>query len=180
MDWKARLEKELVFVYGTERGAPLARQLAARAEAQKHRAGPESFDDPAEALLITYGDQVTREGESPLSVLRGFLDQRARGLVSGVHLLPFYPWSSDDGFSVKDFLAVDPALGRWQDVRDLGRDFDVMADAVFNHASAQGEWFARFREGADGFGDFFATGEGNPDLTAVVRPRALPVLTEFG
>jgi glycosidase len=180
VDWKARLEKELVFVYGTERGAPLARELTARAAAQRHRAGPDNFDDPAETLLITYGDQVTREGESPLSVLRGFLDQRARGLVSGVHLLPFYPWSSDDGFSVKDFLAVDPALGTWEDVRDLGRDFDVMADAVFNHASAQGEWFARFREDADGFGDFFATVEGNPDLSSAIRPRALPLLTEFG
>ncbi|MGA0848554.1 MAG: hypothetical protein ACO3RX_01255, partial [Chthoniobacterales bacterium] len=96
MDWKARLEKELVFVYGTEQGIPLARELAARAEAQKHRAGPGGFDDPAEALLITYGDQVTREGEPPLAVLKEFLDHRARGLVSGVHILPFYPWSSDD------------------------------------------------------------------------------------
>ena len=179
VDWKARLEKELVFVYGTEQGTPLARELAARAEAQKHRAGPGGFDDPAEALLITYGDQVTREQEPPLAVLKEFLDQRARGLVSGVHILPFYPWSSDDGFSVKDFLAVDPALGTWQDVRDLGRDFDVMADAVFNHASAQGEWFARFRQGADGFGEFFTTVEDDPDLSAVIRPRALPLLTEF-
>ncbi|MEX1045243.1 MAG: sugar phosphorylase [Chthoniobacterales bacterium] len=179
MDWKARLEHELISVYGAERGTPLARALAVRADEQKHRAGPSGFDDPAEALLITYGDQVTRPGEAPLSVLRSFLGLRARGLVSGVHVLPFYPWSSDDGFAVKDFLAVDPALGTWSDVRDLGRDFDLMADAVFNHASVQGEWFARFREDAEGFGEFFTTMEGDPDLTAVVRPRALPLLTEF-
>lgn len=179
VDWKARLERELVSVYGPERGAPLARELADRATAQRHRAGPDGFDDPAEALLITYGDQVTRPGENPLSTLRTFLARRARGLVSGVHVLPFYPWSSDDGFSVKDFLAVDPGLGTWDDVRSLGQDFDLMADAVFNHASVQGEWFARFREDAPGFGEFFTTVEGDPDLSAVIRPRALPLLTEL-
>jgi len=178
MDWKARLERELVTVYGPGRGARLARELAARAAAQRHRAGPDGFDDPAEALLITYGDQVARPGENPLSTLRTFLEHRARGLVSGVHVLPFCPWSSDDGFSVKDFLAVDPELGTWDDVRRLGQDFDLMADAVFNHASVQGEWFARFRNDAPGFGEFFATVEGDPDLSAVIRPRALPLLTE--
>jgi glycosidase len=179
VDWEARLERELVSVYGPERGTPLARELAARAAAQEHRAGPSGFTDPGEALLITYGDQVTRAGEAPLSTLRSFLGHRARGLVSGVHVLPFYPWSSDDGFSVKDFRAVDPALGTWDDVRALGRNFDLMADAVFNHASVQGEWFARFRADAEGFGEFFASVEGDPDLSAVIRPRALPLLTEI-
>lgn len=177
MDWKARLERELVFVYGSARGGPLARQLAARAEAQRHRAGPDGFDEAKEAILITYGDQVRHPGEAPLSALRTFLRHRARGLVSGVHILPFYPWSSDDGFSVKDFLGVDPALGTWEDVRNLGREFDLMADAVFNHASVQGEWFGRFRDDAEGFGEFFATVEGDPDLSSVIRPRALPLLT---
>lgn len=179
VDWKARLERELVLVYGPGHGAPLARELAARAEAQRHRVGPEGFDDPAEALLITYGDQVKCADEAPLAVLRDFLEHRARGLVSGVHVLPFYPWSSDDGFSVMDFLAVDPALGTWEDMRALGKDFDLMADAVFNHASVQGDWFARFHENADGFGQFFATVEGDPDLSSVTRPRTLPLLTEF-
>lgn len=177
MDWKARLEHELVFVYGAGQGAALARELSARAEAQTRRAGPDGFDSPAEALLITYGDQVNSPGQAPLSVLRDFLGQRARGLVSGVHVLPFYPWSSDDGFSVKDFLAVDPSLGTWKDVRALGGEFDIMADAVFNHASVQGEWFGRFRDDAEGFGNFFTTVEGDPDLSSVVRPRALPLLT---
>jgi len=179
MDWKARLEHELVSVFGPERGVPLARQLAVSAGRQRHRAGPDGFDDPAEALLIAYPDQVTRSGQPPLSVLRSFLARRARGLVSGVHLLPFYPWSSDDGFSVKDFSAVDPALGTWDDVRAFGPDFALMVDAVFNHASVQGEWFARFRNDTGGYGEFFVTVEGHPDLSAVVRPRALPLLAEF-
>jgi len=179
MDWEARLQRELVSVYGATAGAPLADELATRARRQAAPARPASFDDPGEALLITYGDQVTSEGEPPLVTLRKFLARQARGLVSGVHVLPFYPWSSDDGFSVKDFQAVDPALGTWEDIRALAAEFDLMADAVFNHASAQGEWFARFREAAPGFEDFFVTVEGDPDLAQVIRPRALPLLTAF-
>jgi len=102
-----------------------------------------------------------------------------RETISGVHILPFCPSSSDDGFAVKDYFAVDPALGAWEDVARLGRSFDLMFDAVFNHLSVQGEWFHRFQRDEPQFRDFFVTVEGHPDLSQVVRPRALPLLTEF-
>lgn len=135
--------------------------------------------DQTDALLITYADQVSAPGEPPLRTLTAFARTHLRGIVSGLHLLPFYPSSSDDGFAVTDYYAVDPHLGTWADIAELGADFDLMFDAVFNHLSAQSEWFARWRTGDPEFHDFFITVDGNPDLSAVVRPRALPLLTEF-
>lgn len=179
MSWNERLQRELVQVYGESDGLRLAADLTAAVAASPRPARPSGFDDPTEALLITYGDQVTAEGERPLVTLRQFLSSNATGLLSGAHILPFYPWSSDDGFSVKDFFAVDPALGGWDDVRALAGQFDLMADAVFNHASAEGSWFAKFLAAEPGFEDFFVTVQGEPDLSRVVRPRALPLLTEF-
>lgn len=132
-----------------------------------------------DALLITYGDQITEAGKSPLKTLNNVAQKYLSGVVSGVHILPFFPWSSDDGFSVKDYFAVDPALGDWNDVRELGKHFDLMFDAVFNHMSAQSDWFKKFLSGDPAFEDFFVTVEGDPDLSQVVRPRALPLLTEF-
>jgi glycosidase len=133
----------------------------------------------SDALLITYGDQVRDGSIPPLRMLSGFAAAHLKNVVSGIHILPFYPWSSDDGFSVKDFFAVDPALGDWKDVEKLGEDFDLMFDAVFNHMSAQGDWFQRFLKEEPKYRDFFVTVEGNPNLSEVVRPRALPLLTEF-
>lgn len=132
-----------------------------------------------DALLITYADQVRRAGESPLRTLADFCERHLMGTVSGIHLLPFYPWSSDDGFSVKDFTTVEPSYGTWEDVARLGSDFDLMFDAVFNHVSAQGEWFQRFLADDPRYRDFFISVTGNPDLAQVARPRALPLLTEF-
>lgn len=132
-----------------------------------------------DALLITYADQLRTAGEAPLRTFADFAHEHLRGVVSGVHLLPFYPWSSDDGFSVKDYFAIDPALGGWDDVRRLGAEFDLMFDAVFNHMSAQGDWFQKFLRDDPAYRDFFFTVEGDPDLSRVVRPRALPLLTEF-
>jgi sucrose phosphorylase len=132
-----------------------------------------------DVLLITYADQVRKGGERPLKVLAEFCARHLRGVVSGIHLLPFYPWSSDDGFSVKDFFAVEPSYGTWEDIALLGSDFDLMFDAVFNHVSAQGEWFQRFLADDARYRDFFIPVEGSPDLSQVVRPRALPLLTEF-
>lgn len=132
-----------------------------------------------DALLITYADQLREPDRPPLQSLRDFAVQRLAGVVSGLHLLPFYPWSSDDGFAVKDYFAVDPACGTWADVERLGRDFALMLDGVFNHLSAQSDWFRRFLAGDPEYRDFFVTVEGAPDLSRVVRPRALPLLTEF-
>ncbi len=132
-----------------------------------------------DALLITYADQVRAPGEPPLRTLGGFAARHLDGVVSGLHLLPFYPWSSDDGFSVKDYLAVDPACGSWDDIARIGARFDLMFDAVFNHLSAQSTWFRGYLQGDPSWRDFFIAVEGRPDLTRVVRPRALPLLTEF-
>lgn len=132
-----------------------------------------------DALLITYADQIQEPGRAPLQTLADFAERHWKGVFSGVHILPFYPSTSDDGFSVQDYLAVDPALGTWTDVRRLGRDFDLMFDAVFNHLSAKSDWFKRFCEGDPGYQDFFVTVEGHPDLSQVIRPRALPLLTDF-
>lgn len=132
-----------------------------------------------DALLITYADQLRHAGESPLEVLARFTRTQLAGVVSGVHLLPFYPSSSDDGFSVVDYRSVDPAFGCWEGLAELGRQFDLMFDGVFNHLSAQSDWFQRFLAGDPGFARFFVTVTGTPDLSRVVRPRALPLLTEF-
>lgn len=132
-----------------------------------------------DALLITYPDQVRQDGQPPLRVLADFCARHLRGLVSGVHLLPFYPSSSDDGFSVKDFFAVEPSYGTWEEIERLGADFDLMFDGVFNHVSAQGAWFQGFLAGDARYRDFFIAVPGSPDLSQVVRPRAQPLLTEF-
>jgi glycosidase len=132
-----------------------------------------------DALLITYGDMVREEGQAPLQTLAKFCETQLCGVVSGIHILPHFPYTSDDGFSITNYFAVDPALGGWADVAQLGKSFDLMFDAVFNHMSAQSEWFLSFIADEPNCRDFFISIEGNPDLSQVVRPRALPLLTEF-
>jgi sucrose phosphorylase len=179
------LVQHLTALYGVSLAASVAREISRLLDAwrsrQPCRAAPRRTLDltPRDALLITYADQVHEPGVPPLQTLGEFCARHLKRVVSGVHLLPFYPSSSDDGFSVKDFLAVDPAQGTWEDVSRLGADFDLMFDAVFNHVSAQGDWFRRFLADDPEYRDFFVTVQGAPDLSQVVRPRALPLLTEF-
>lgn len=132
-----------------------------------------------DVLLVTYGDQVRATGEPPLRTLADFLNAHASGLLGGVHILPFFPSSSDDGFSVIDYQSVDPALGAWHDISRLGQHFDLMFDLVLNHVSAESEWFRRFLQDDPAYRDFFITVDDDPDLSQVVRPRALPLLTKF-
>lgn len=132
-----------------------------------------------DSILITYGDQVRQLGQPHLQTLTEFCETHLHGLVSGVHILPFYPWSSDDGFSVMDYRAVDPSLGDWNDINRLGQFFQLMLDGIINHASAKGEWFQAFLRNEAPYHDYFLTIEGTPDLSQVIRPRTLPLLTEF-
>ncbi len=133
----------------------------------------------ADAILITYGDTLQRDGQVPLRTLAGFAREHLTPLFSHIHLLPFYPYSSDDGFSVLDFYAVNPDLGDWADVERLAEDFDLMFDAVFNHMSAQSDWFQKFLAGEPGYENMFVTADPAADLSGVTRPRTSPLLTAF-
>ncbi len=132
-----------------------------------------------DAILITYGDQVRESGVQPLRTLADFCNQYLRGVVNGIHILPFFPYSSDAGFSVIDYKQVDPALGDWEDVARVGQHFRLMFDGVINHISAQSEWFQAFLRDDAKYRDYFIVIDGDPDLSQVVRPRALPLLTSF-
>lgn len=170
----------LTFLYDAETAAALLPRVHALLDKYTLTA-PRPFAplDQRTALLITYADQVRAENEPPLQTLGTFLDAHARTILSGVHLLPFYPSSSDDGFSVMDYYAVDEKLGTWNDVARLDENFELMFDAVSNHASAHGEWFKKFLRGEMPYADFFFTVTKEFITTNVVRPRALPLLTEF-
>ena len=132
-----------------------------------------------DSILITYGDQLREPDTPPLRTLADFCATHLAGLISGVHILPFYPHSSDDGFSVIDYRAVDAKLGSWEDVARIGRTFRLMFDAVINHASAGSAWFQAFLRDDPKYRNYFIVVEGDPDLSRVVRPRALPLLTRF-
>jgi glycosidase len=132
-----------------------------------------------DAILITYADGVRQPGLAPLRSLAAFCQEHLKDLVSGIHLLPFYPSSSDDGFAVIDYHAVDPDLGDWDDIARLGRHFRLMFDAVVNHVSASSAWFRGFLGDDPRYRDHFIVVPDGTDLSAVVRPRALPLLTTF-
>jgi glucosylglycerate phosphorylase len=138
-----------------------------------------------DAVLIAYGDMVRARSEpgipplAPLAALARLCETRLAGVFSFVHVLPFYPSSSDEGFSVIDYRAVDPALGTWDDLAHLRRRFGLMVDAVFNHVSVRSPWFQGFVGGDPRVRDFFITVPRGTDLSAVTRPRTLPLLTRI-
>ena len=134
--------------------------------------------DQRDALVITYGDSVLREGEHPLQTLKCFLDAYAREHISGVHILPFYPWSSDDGFAVLDYSSVNESLGDWTDISAIAADYQLMADLVVNHCSGRSLWFDNFLKGRSPGKGYFFTASPDDDLSQVVRPRTSPLLRE--
>ena len=141
---------------------------------------PDDLWDEKDVVLITYADQVRSTGISPLQAQRQFLlDYELKDSLSCVHLLPFCPFTSDDGFSVVDYLAVDGASGSWDDIAELGESFDLMFDLFLNHASQQHDWFQQYLSGNPDFSDFFINMDPSADLSRVVRPRSLPLLTKF-
>jgi len=126
--------------------------------------------------LISYGSSLQDADAPPLAVLKTFLDQHLAETFSGVHLLPFFPWSSDDGFSVIHYREVDPALGDWPQVRELAQYGDLAVDLVLNHVSRESLWFVDYLTGSQPGRDYFHEMDPQTDVSAVVRPRSSPLL----
>jgi len=132
-----------------------------------------------DVVLITYADMVQSEDRAPLDVLREFCSQRLKGAVSTVHLLPFYPWTSDDGFSVVDYRQVHTDYGKWSDVENFASEFQLMFDLVLNHCSSKSPWFREFVSGVEPGMNYIMEGDPQADLSSVVRPRSTPLLTPY-
>jgi sucrose phosphorylase len=133
----------------------------------------------ATACLITYGDAIHRPGETPLHTLDEVLRKHVGSVITDVHLLPMYPWTSDDGFAVVDYREVNPALGTWEDIAALAADYSVVFDFVANHASSSSTWFARWLAGDSRYEDFFVERDPHFDVSRVVRPRTTPLFHDY-
>ncbi|MCS6837104.1 MAG: sugar phosphorylase [Anaerolineae bacterium] len=171
---RERIAELLKTIYGDATLLPRVEALIDQANIP-----PRSASAQEGPILIAYGDHVQAEGMKPLQALRHFARKYLKGLIDSVHLLPFYPYTSDDGFSVVDYMAVDPALGTWEDVQTIGQDFRLMFDLVLNHVSAGSAWFQAFLRGEAPYDQYFVTASPEDDLSAVVRPRTHPLLTPF-
>ncbi len=134
--------------------------------------------DQTDIMLITYGNSVQRQGEAPLKTLYRFLNDEIKGYINGVHILPFFPFCSDDGFAVMDYYQVNKALGDWDDIENIACDYRLMADLVINHGSSSGEWFKNFIKGEGPGHDYFYTTAADTPTSQVVRPRTSPLLRE--
>lgn len=172
-----QLQQHLRFLYPDADSAQLSQQIAA-IFADFHTHATETLWSESETLLITYGNTFQRSGETPLQTLAEFLDRHIGNTISDVHILPFCPYSSDDGFSVIDYEAVDPELGTWGDITTIANRYRLMADLVINHISAESEWFQNYLKGKSPGAGYFIESDALADHSSVVRPRASPLLKE--
>ncbi len=179
-----RLSEHLVAVYGKETAQFVfdnilrAIKLFKLDKLQQHIPDLNSTLTEKDIILITYGDFINKKGEAPLQTLTHFLEDYLQGRISIIHILPFYPYSSDDGFSVIDYWAVNKKFGTWADLHQLAKKQRLMVDAVINHISSQSEWFKGFLAGDDRYRNYFITNADIWDLSKVVRPRTSELLTD--
>ncbi|WP_110602992.1 sugar phosphorylase [Salinicola lusitanus] len=173
----ARASARLEEVYGPRRDEIMRRLMTLL---MHQRSALDTLPRPTwserDQILITYGDTIIDGERPPLEVMDDFLATRLNGTFSGLHILPFFPWSSDDGFSVIHYREVNPKLGDWQDIRRLASRVDLMVDLVINHVSRDSLWFIDYLSGTQPGRDYFIEMDPETDLSMVTRPRNSPLL----
>ena len=183
-----QFEQRVRNIYGDSVDIPvLAREILTICQCFSDKRGTGVADVPAgitqtrwsqdDIILITYGNSVQKTGEMPLSTLAAFLRERLADVINSVHILPFFPYSSDDGFSVIDYRMVNPELGDWSHVADIASDFDLMIDLVINHCSRENLWFVDYIGNREPYSDYFIEVDPATDVSLVTRPRNTPLLT---
>ena len=181
---KDQILDHLIALYGKQKGSLTWSVLNKSLKTFQHK-NPHNLEltpldtlENLDAVLITYPDQIQSPGQTHFQTLEKFLQENLKGLTSAIHLLPFFPYSSDDGFSVIDYKAVNPEVGSWEDLGRLGNCCQLMFDAVVNHISSESDWFRGYLEDKDPYTGYFLTTNPGADLSQVVRPRAKPLLSQ--
>lgn len=138
-----------------------------------------SFFSEKDTVLISYADHVHEENTKTLKSMHSFLTDYVLGSINKIHFLPFFPYTSDDGFSVVDYYKVKKEYGDWTDLINIHKDFLLMYDFVANHVSQKSEWFQKFLNGDEYYTKFFMVYDTEQDTSSVFRPRQHPLLTKF-
>jgi len=173
------IRNRLISIYGNIKGEKAFHQILPVIRSIKQQRKKKEYFSQNDIVLITYGDSLKEDNTFPLKTLQNFADHYLEDTFSIIHILPFYPYSSDDGFSVMDYASVDPSLGSWDHIKKIANHFDLMVDLVANHISAKSEWFEKYLADEKGFEALAIEMDPSADVSAVTRPRALPLLTEF-
>ncbi|GJQ60491.1 MAG: sugar phosphorylase [Candidatus Scalindua sp. AMX11] len=174
------IEEALEFVYSPEDSAKAYEEVLALIYKYKQKVKSVPYYlTQHDIILITYGDQVFHHGETALATLSRFLNEYVQDVINSVHILPFYPYSSDDGFSIVRYKGVCPLKGSWRDIEEIRKNYRIMFDCVVNHVSKLSKWFNRYLANSPEFENFFIDVDPSTDLSNVVRPRTSPLLTEF-
>ncbi len=167
-------------IYGSRDGDVAYHRLRSMIDqVQKKQSDRRGTFRQEDIFLITYGDTLQSSTQTPLKTLHRFADHHLKDVFSTIHFLPFFPYSSDDGFSVIDFFSINPDVGTWSDIRDFHTDFQLMFDYVLNHISAQSPWFKNYLADRKGYEKLAIEIDPSTDLSLVTRPRSSPLLTEF-
>ncbi len=194
-DRKQAILEKLNLLYGEERAAACYTELERVMRVYYAHKTPELVADdqafdPAnrftekDVILITYGDAIRSPGKKPLPALSDLVNVFFGRLINTIHILPFFPYSSDRGFAITEFEEVDPHLGTWRDIEQLSLNFRLMFDGVVNHVSAKSRWFQRFLNGNPEYRNYFISFSTKDPLDddqvrLILRPRTTPLLTCF-
>ncbi|MDB4868128.1 MAG: alpha-amylase [Cohnella sp.] len=175
-----RLKQKTALIYGAEQGERALEglhQLVDRWENVDWKQNSPLTEK--NVYLIIYGDAISTPGEAPLRTLHRFLKKHVDGTVTDIHLLPMFPYTSDDGFSVTDYRAVNPEYGDWEDIKRFSADYRLMFDFVANHISKSSEWFQGYLNNDEHYSQYFIPQDEGFDTSNVIRPRTTPLFHEY-
>lgn len=198
---KKLFKEHLSFIYGERKASKIfdsimkimtlfaegQEELRIREEKKEKEAFEQNYNlppseygmDADNIMLITYPDQFSSEKMRPLEALCSFMKNNLDEVIRSVHILPFFPYSSDHGFSVIDYKQVDPRLGSWNSIKDISKYYDLMVDGVVNHISKDHNWFKKYCRGDSKYKNYFIEVDPKTDISSVIRPRTSPLLTKI-
>ncbi|MBC1544464.1 sugar phosphorylase [Listeria cossartiae] len=175
-----QIEVKLRKIYQTAyQPAYLEKMLACAENYSNNTRGSIDTISEKNVYLIAYGDSIFEKNKHPLQTLNEFLQEYAQDVITDVHLLPIFPSTSDDGFSVTDYKQIDEQLGDWDDVQKMSENFRVMLDFVANHMSKSSDWFKRFSDNEAPYNQFFIEKDSQFDYKNVTRPRTSPLFHKY-
>ena len=180
---KEIIEEKLTFLYGEKRSKKamieIEKLFIKYSKNNSFHNRENFFLDEKDVVLITYADSIKEVNKKPLKTLYKFVEKYLTNHINIVHILPFYPYSSDDGFSVIDYKKVNSNLGDWKDILDINKKNDSMLDLIANHISSKSVWFKEYLKGNPKYDNYFISVDKDADISSVTRARAHPLLTEF-